>query len=217
MKSILIIGMGNFGKYLAEKLQELKNNIMIIDKNEKVIENLSVRFENAQIGDCNNPDVIKALGVQDFDACIVALDEDFQASLEITLNLKEAGAKYVISKASRDIQAKFLLRNGADEVIYPEKDMAERLAYKITGNTMYYFSLNDEYSVFEIATPKDWEGETIMSLNIRKKYGLNVLAIKNNEEILPSPTAEYCFKENDHIVVLGKREDMIKVTSKKIK
>lgn len=141
MKSILIIGMGAFGRHLAIKLSELKNDVMIVDKDAAIIEDMSSMVTDAQIGDCTKEDVLKALGVSNFDICFVTIGDTFQSSLEITSLLKDLGAKYVISKASRDIQAKFLLRNGADEVVYPDKDMAEKLAIRCSSKNMLDFFL----------------------------------------------------------------------------
>lgn len=130
MKNILIIGIGRLGRHLAEKLTELNNSVMIVDKDENIINELAPRFTNAMIGDCTKEGVLRSLGVNNFDICFVTISDNFQSSLEITSLLKELGAKYVVSKANRDLQAKFLLRNGADEVVYPERDIAEKLAIR---------------------------------------------------------------------------------------
>ena len=127
MKSILIIGLGRFGTHLCQDLAKLDNEIMIVDKDEASLEDLLPLVVSAKIGDCTNEKVLKSLGVGNFDYCFVCIGENFQSSLEITSLLKDLGAKYVVSKANRDIHAKFLLRNGADEVIYPDRDIAEKL------------------------------------------------------------------------------------------
>lgn len=213
MKSILIIGMGAFGRHLALKMSELKNDVMIVDKDATIIDEMSTLVTDAQIGDCTKEDVLKALGVSNFDICFVTIGDTFQSSLEITSLLKDLGAKYVISKASRDIQAKFLLRNGADEVVYPDKDMAEKLAVRCSSNNVLdYFSITNEYSIFEIPIMQSWTGYSIEEVNVRKKYHINILLIKNGNSIMTMPKADYIFKEDDQIVVIGRSMEVLKFT-----
>ncbi len=213
MKSILIIGMGAFGRHLALKMSELKNDVMIVDKDAAIIDEMSTLVTDAQIGDCTKEDVLKALGVSNFDICFVTIGDTFQSSLEITSLLKDLGAKYVISKASRDIQAKFLLRNGADEVVYPDKDMAEKLAVRCSSNNVLdYFSITNEYSIFEIPIMQSWTGYSIEEINVRKKYHINILLIKNGNSIMTMPKADYIFKEDDQIVVIGGSMEVLKFT-----
>lgn len=215
MKSILVIGMGRFGVYLSSKLLELDNDVMIVDRDETKINELAPLFTNAQIGDCTNENVIKSLGVENFDICFVTIGENFQSSLEITSLLKEYGAKRVISKANRQIQAKFLLRNGADEVVYPEKDSAEKLAIKCNADNVFdYIQITKEYSIFEIPSPDDWKGKSIMELNVRNKYKFNILAITQGDQVSPLPGAAYVFKSGDRMIVFGKPNDVFKFTSK---
>lgn len=206
--------MGQFGRFLAEKFLSLNNEIMIVDKNKDIIEEMAPRFTNAQIGDCTNADVLRALGVSSFDVCFVAIEENFQSSLEITSLLHEFGAKKVVSKSSRDIQAKFLLKNGADEVVYPDKDIAERLAVKYSANNVFdYIQLGQGYSIFELSIMKDWIGKSLSALNIRAKYKINIIALKNDGKIsVPSP--DYLFQKDDHIVVIGLENDVKKLTNK---
>lgn len=219
MKSILVIGMGNFGRFLAEKLLSLKNDVMIIDKNADKIEELAPKFTNAHIGDCTNEDVLRSIGVDSFDVCFVAIDENFQSSLEITSLLSELGAKCVVSKASRDRQAKFLLRNGANEVVYPDKDIAEKLAFRFSASNIFdYIQLTRDYSIFEIPVMDEWLGKSIASLDIRRRYHINVLAIKSSEQniqrLMPSPPPDYIFKSSDHVIVMGKQDEVLRLASK---
>ncbi|MDW5299258.1 MAG: TrkA family potassium uptake protein [Sedimentibacter sp.] len=212
MKSILIIGMGAFGRHLALKMIDLKNDVMIVDKDSAIIEEMSTLVTDAQIGDCTKEDVLKALGVSNFDVCFVTIGDTFQSSLEITSLLKDLGAKYVISKASRDIQAKFLLKNGADEVVYPDKDMAEKLAIRCSANNVLdYFSITNDYSIFEIPIMQSWTGRSIEEINVRKKYHINILLIKNGSNIMTMPKADYVFKEDDIVIVIGKSEDVLRL------
>ena len=214
MKSILIIGMGAFGRHLAIKMTELKNDVMIVDKDAAIIDEMSTLVTDAQIGDCTKEDVLKALGVSNFDICFVTIGDTFQSSLEITSLLKDLGAKYVISKASRDIQAKFLLRNGADEVVYPDRDMAEKLAVRCSANNVLdYFSITDEYSIFEIPIMPGWAGYTIEEVNVRRKYHINILLIKYGDSIMTMPKADYVFKEDDQIIVIGRSAEVLKFTN----
>lgn len=215
MKSILVAGMGHFGTYLAKKLLELGNDVMIIDKDEDRIAQLAPHFTNAQIGDCTNVDVLRSLEVDGFDVCFVTIDENFQASLEVTSLLKEQGAKYVVSKASRETQAKFLLRNGADSVVYPEKDLAEKLAIRYGAKNIFdYIQLTPEYSIFEIPIMPDWAGKSIESLNVRRRYQVNILAIKNSKGMQPAPGPEYVFSEGDHIMVMGETNLVLRLADK---
>lgn len=213
MKSILIIGMGRFGRHLALKMQELNNDVMIVDKDEAIIEELAPNFTDAQIGDCTNENILKSLGINNFDLCFVTIEGNFQASLEITSLLSDLGAKYVIAEANRDIHAKFLLRNGANEVVYPEKDMAIKMAMKFSAKNVFdYIEISPEYAIYEIPILELWEGQSIGALNIRGKYHINILAVKNGDRLDPLPGAEYVFDREDHIVVLGRKNEVIKLS-----
>ena len=215
MKSILVIGMGRFGKHLARKMTELNNEVMIVDIDESIIEELAQDFTDAHIGDCTNESVLKSLGVRNFDICFVAIGSNFQSSLEITSLLKELGAKYVVSKASRDIQAKFLLKNGADEVVYLEREMAEKLAIRFSARSVFEFiELTHEYAIFEIPSSDSWLGKSIASIDIRRKHHITILAIKNGDILNPLPNSDYVFRHGDHVVVIGKPEDVLKLNGK---
>lgn len=209
MKSILIIGLGRFGQHLCRKMVELKNEVMVIDINEENVEAMIPLVTNAQIGDCTKPEVLKSIGVNNFDICFVCIGTNFQSSLEVTSLLKENGAKYVISKATRDIQAKFLLRNGADEVVYPDRDIAEKVAVRYSANHVFdYIELNDEYSIFEIPVADEWAGRTIKEVNFRAKYKVSILGIKKEEETKLLPMADHKFDKKEHLMVIGKIEDV---------
>ena len=215
MKSVLIVGIGRFGRHLAKKFVELGNEVMIVDNDEEKISELIPIVTTAQIGDCTNEEVLRSLGVRNFDSCFVCIGNNFQSSLEVTSLLKELGAKHVISKANREIHAKFLLRNGADEVVYPEKDLAEKTATKYSANNVFdYIELTDEYSIFEIPPMKSWIGKTIVETSIRSKYQLTILAIKRDNEILPAPSINHIFVENEHLIVMGKKEHVMKIINK---
>lgn len=209
MKSILIIGMGKFGHHLCQNMVELGNEVMIVDTHQEVMDDLLPFVTSAKIGDCTNPDVLKSLGIDNYDICFVCIGTNFQSSLEITSQLKEMGAKYVVSKANRDIHAKFLLRNGADEVIYPDRDIAEKVAMKFSANHVFdYIELTPEYSIFEIPTPSEWHGKTIMQVNCRAKYHINIIGVKTDGETSLLPGPEYVFDRNVHLLVLGHNQDV---------
>lgn len=209
MKSILIIGLGRFGHHLCMDLAELGNEVMVIDKNEQATEDLLPYATSVKIGDCTNEEVLRSLGVGNFDICFVCIGSNFQSSLEITSLVKELGAKHVVSKANRDIHAKFLLRNGADEVFYPDRDIADRLAVKYSANHVFdYFELSKEYSIFEIQPKKAWIGHTIAQANIRAIYHVNVFGIRKESELVVLPRADYVMKETDHLMVVGLTKDI---------
>lgn len=214
MKSILVIGMGILGSCLAGKMQELGNDVMVIDKDEERIQELSTVFGDAITGDCTNPAVLKSIGVNNFDYCFVAIGEDFYASLEITSILKELGAKHVISKAKRPRQSEFLKKIGADEVFFPEKEIAEKLAVRYNATNIFdYIELTSDCSIFEIPIIAKWVGKTIIDIDVRRRYRVNIIAIKKGNTIDAVPPGDYTFQENDHIVVIGKSSDVFKLSA----
>ena len=216
MKSILVIGMGRLGRHFATKMLALGNDVMIVDKDDSTIEQFSSIFTDSQIGDCRQEGVLRALGINNFDLCFVAIGEDFQASLEITSMLKDLGANYIVSKAREDRQAKFLKLVGANEVVYPEKEIAEKLAMRYNANNIFdYIKLTSEYSIYEIPVVPSWIGRSINSLNIRQKYEVNVIGIKQENILKPLPTPEYIVQPSDHLVVIGKSKDVFALTQKK--
>lgn len=209
MKSILVIGLGRFGRHMAKKFCEQNNDVMAIDINEERINNVLSVVTNALIGDATNEQFMETIGVRDFDLCVVAIGDNFQSSLETTALLKDLGAKFVLARASRDVHAKFLLRNGADDVIYTEKETAERLAVKYGSDNIFnYIELNDEYSIYEIAVPSSWLNKSILKVNVRSKYGISILATKQGNNIFPLPKPEHVFTDSESLMILGKNEDV---------
>jgi len=207
--------MGRFGHHLCKNLVKMGNQVMIVDENESVMEDLLFLVTSAKIGDCTNEDVLKSLGVSNFDLCFVCIGSNFQSSLEITSQLKEMGAKYVISKANRDIHAKFLLRNGADEVVYPDRDIAEKLAIRHSTDNIYdYVEVPGDYSIYEMPPLPEWIGQSIRDLDIPIKYHISVMGVKESNEINLSPDADHIFTGEEHIVVFGRDEDLAKVLQK---
>ena len=209
MISILVIGLGRFGRHMAKKFSEQNNDVMAIDINEERINNVLSVVTNALIGDATNERFMETIGVRDFDLCVVAIGDNFQSSLETTALLKDLGAKFVLARASRDVHAKFLLRNGADDVIYTEKETAERLAVKYGSDNIFnYIELNDEYSIYEIAVPSSWLNKSILKVNVRSKYGISILATKQGNNIFPLPKPEHVFTDSESLMILGKNEDV---------
>lgn len=211
MKSILLIGLGRFGKHVAMKLHELNHEVMAIDKCEEKVEEVLPYVTNAQIGDSMNETFLRSLGVRNYDVCIVAIGNDFQGSLETTSLLKELGAKLVVSRAARDVQAKFLLRNGADEIVYPEKQLADWTAIRYSSDHIFdYIALSDDYAIFEIDIPDSWVGKTVGEINIRQKYNINIMAVKRNGKMDMNITPETRFSDDEALLVLGKSKDIQK-------
>ncbi len=216
MKSVLIIGMGRMGRHLAHKLQALGNEVMIVDKDPDIIEALSDRFTDSNICDCTNEAVIETLGVDNFDICFVTIGEDFQASLVITSLLKQHGARMIVSKAKQDIQADLLRKIGADEVVRPEREIAEKLAVRYNSdNILDYIPLTAEYSLYELPVPGTWAGQTLAELNIRRKYQVNIIAVKRGELLDPNVGPDYRFSTSDHIILVGKSDAVFKLAAKR--
>ena len=211
MKSILLIGLGRFGKHIAIKLNELGHEVMAVDIKEDRVNAVLPFVTNAQIGDCTAPDFLKPLGVRNFDTCIVTIGNDFQSSLETTSLLKELGAKLVVARAARGVQAKFLLQIGADEVVYPEQQLAAWTAKRYTSDHLFdYIELGDDYAIFEVEVPANWIGKEIGDLDIRKKYNINIMAIKNRGQINMNVSHSTTFETDDRLLVLGHNKDVQK-------
>ena len=204
MKSILLIGLGRFGRHIAIKLDELNHQVMAVDNNESRVEAVLPYVRNAQIGDATNEDFIRSLGVRNFDVCIVAIGDNFQSYLETTSLLKELGAKMVVSRAARDVHAKFLLRNGADEVVYPEKQLASWTAIRYSADHIFdYVELDEEHGIFEISIPDAWIGKTVGELDIRKKYNVNIMALRCNGVLDMNISSETPLGDDQTMLVLG--------------
>ncbi len=211
MKSILIVGLGKLGTYMARKFADLGNHVLVLDKNEEKINEILPEVTAAQIGDATKPSVLESVGVDNFDLCVVSIIDNFLSSLQATSLLKEAGAKYVLSGASMKKKEKFLLRNGADEVVFAEKSVAERVAVMFSANNIFdYVQLTPDYAIYEIPTPKAWSGKTIREKDVRSKYNLNILAVKRGEAITPLPSADHPFSTEERLIVMCKKSEIDK-------
>ena len=209
MKSILIIGMGRFGHHLAAKFLEHDHDVMIVDEDEEKLADMVPYATSTRIGDCTNEEVLKSIGVRNFDVVFVCIGTNFQSSLEITSLAKELGAKRVVSKATRDIQAKFLLRNGADEVIYPDKDIAEKWAERYSLDNLFdYIDLPGAFGIYEVPPLKEWVGKSIRESDIAAKHKISILGIKkkHEEEMSVMPSADYVIRDTDHLMVMAGNE-----------
>lgn len=211
MKSVLIIGLGRFGRHMAQKLNDLHHEVLAIDKNEDRVNDVLPFVTSAQIGDSTNEKFIASLGVRNFDLCVVAIGDSFLSSLETTALLKDYGAPFVLSRATRDKHAKFLLRNGADEVIYPEKQMANWAAVRYSSEHIFdYIKLTPDHSIYETEVPAAWVGKSVGEIGVRQKYHVNILATKLDGELSPLPGAAHVFTEKETILVLGHNRDIQK-------
>lgn len=208
MKSILLIGLGRFGMRMAKKFHDLDQQVLAIDASEENVEEALPYVTNAQIGDSTNPKLIASLGVQNFDLCVVAIGDDFQSSLETTALLKDYGAPFVLARATTDFHARFLLRNGADEIVYPEQQMADWTAVRYSNDHIFdYVELTEDYAVYETDIPDSWIGKTVVDLSVRRKYGINVLAVRQGDDLNPMPGLDYHFQQGDRIFFFASRKD----------
>ena len=214
-KSVLIIGMGRLGSHLAEKMQDLGHDVMILDSKEETISRLAPHFADARIAEYTHEDVLEALDIPSFDLCFVTVGDNMEASMITTITLKKLGAKYVAARARDDLQCELLRKIGADEIIYADGETADKLAIRHNGNNIFdYVALSDGYAIFEVPIIKAWEGKSIIELDVRKKYKMNIIAIKRGETLDPSPMPDFVFQEGDHIFVIGKSRDVFKMSAK---
>ena len=212
MKDILIIGLGRFGRHMAARFLEDGNDVLAVDHSKERAEAALSYIRNIQIGDSTNEEFIKSLGVKNFDIFVVAIGDNFQNALETIVLLKDYGAKFILGRATRDVHKKLLLRNGADHVVYGEKELAQRLAVKYGADNIFdYFSLTPEYSIYEIATPKRWVGKSIIDMDIRNKFGISILGTKTNDVLSPLPSPRYIFNNKDTLLILGDNHSIEKL------
>ena len=211
MKSVLLVGLGRFGRHIAAKLDELGHEVMAVDSSEEKVNSVLHFVTNAQIGDATNEEFLNSLGVANYDVCIVAIGDNFQASLETTSLLKELGAKMVVSRATRDVHEKFLLRNGADHVVYPEKQLGIWTAITYSSEKIFdYIDLGEDHAIMEVSVPERWYGKNVLDVNVRRNHRLNILAVRENGKLDISITPETVFRNGQTLLVLGKSTDILK-------
>ena len=215
MKSFLVVGLGRFGRHLATKLAELGNEVMVLDRDEDRVAHLADIATASLVGDCQDEQVLASLGVSNFDVCFVCVSDDFQCSLEATATLKELGAKCVVARADREKQIKFLEKIGADYVIHAEMNMAHRVAVRFSArNAFDYFELTPKYAILEIVTPTKWVGKTVTQVDVRRRYNVNIMGIKQGDEIVPLLDPEYRFEAGRHLFIAGDKEAGLRLTNK---
>lgn len=213
MKSVLVIGLGRFGRHIATKFMEEGNSVLAIERVTERADSAADIIPNIQIADATDEHVIASLGVNNFDICVVAIGDNFQSALETTVLLKDYGATFILARASRDVHRKLLMRNGADQVVYAEKEMAERLAVKYGAKNIFdYVELTDEVSIYEIAVPTQWCGKSILENAIRTKYQLSILATKKNGKINPLPEPKHILTAEETLMVMGSYQKVKAVT-----
>lgn len=206
MKSVLIIGLGRFGRHMAKKLIEQGDSVLAVDICEERADNAVNIIDSIQIGNAADEGFIETLGVENFDLCVVAIGDNFQSALEITVLLKDFGAQYILARASREVHKKLLLRNGADHVVYAEKEMAERLAVRYGANNLFdYIELTEDVGIFEIGVPESWIGKTIVEKSVRNRYNVSILATKTDGRIYPLPSPDHTFVRNETLLLLAER------------
>jgi trk system potassium uptake protein TrkA len=211
MKNVLLVGLGRFGYHMAQKLHELHHQVLAIDKKERAVQDVLPYVTNAEIADASDPEVLRLLGVSEFDLCVVTMGHNLQASLEVTALLKEFGAPFVLARVETDAHAKFLLACGADDVIYPEKQLADWAAVRYSSNHIVdYVRISPEYSIFETDLPKSWVGHTIVDLAVRQRYRINILAICEGGQVMAMPSPTHRFSAGERIILMGNEKDVEK-------
>lgn len=211
MKSILLVGLGRFGRHIAIKLNELGHEVMAVDHNEEKINAILPYVTNALIGDSTNEEFLRSLGVDNYDVCIVAIGDDFQSSLETTSLLKELGGRLVVSRATRDVHEKFLLRNGADHVVYPEKQLGVWTAITYSSEKVFdYIDLGENHVIMEVSIPDEWLGRTVIDVDVRRNHNINILAIRTGGRLNVNIGGDTVFEKGRTLLVIGTNDNIIK-------
>ena len=204
MKSYIVIGLGKFGTRAAKRLCELGCEVLALDRKSELVQPISNLVTQAVVGDARDKEVLRALGAKDFECAIVAIGDNLADSVLATMNLKELGVPYIVCKASDETHRQVLMKLGADQVVIPEQEHADRLAKNLSSpNVLDYIELSDEYGIIEIPAPKDWVGKSLKELNVRAKLGVNIIAVEKGRKINVSPAADYRIEKEDIMVVLG--------------
>lgn len=214
-KQFVIIGLGRFGSSVAKTLYDLGHDVLAIDSNEDLVQEISDSVTHAVQMDATDENALSTLGLRNFDVAVVTIGANIQASVMATLLVKDMGIKYIIAKGNSDLHAKVLYKIGADRVILPEKDMGVRVAHNLVSSSILdYIELSPDYSIIEIESPKEWYGKSMKELSLRSKYGINVMAIKRNNEVNISPDADDVINKDDIVVAIGSAEDLTKLEGK---
>lgn len=204
MKSYVVIGLGLFGSRVARQLCELGGEVLVVDIHPELVQDISGDVTNAVVADARDQDVLKALGVESCECAVVAIGDDFGTSVLVTMNLKELGVPYIVCKAHDGTHRRVLEKLGADKVVIPEREVAERLAHSLySPNVLEFIELSDDYGIVEVPVPRSWAGKSIVQLDVRAKLGVNIIAIESEGRVNVSPSAQYVLKKDDILVVLG--------------
>lgn len=215
MKNILLIGIGRFGFHVAMELSKLNTQVLAVDTSEDHLQKVDEYVSKTIIGNGTDVDFLKTLGINTFDDCIVTIGDDFQASLETVLHLKDLGARRITARASMESQKKLLSKIGADLVVYPEKQLAKWTALHCASNFVYDFmDLDNQYGVYEILTPKEWASKTLAELDLRKRHNINIIGVKEKNKMKMILGPNYVLKEGENLVVIGKEADINKFLNK---
>ncbi|MBK5251785.1 MAG: TrkA family potassium uptake protein [Peptostreptococcaceae bacterium] len=214
-KQFVVIGLGRFGSSLAKTLYSLGHEVLAVDENEEAVQGIVEHVTHAVQADATDESSLNALGIRNFDVAVIAIGNDMQASILVTLMVKELGLKYVVSKAMNDLHAKVLYKTGADRVVFPEREMGVKIANNlISSNILDYIELSEDYSVVETQTLPKWIGKNLLEINMRAKFGVNVMAIKRNSKINISPNADDILEEGDTLIVVGNNEDLSRLSER---
>jgi trk system potassium uptake protein TrkA len=203
-RQFAVIGLGRFGSSVARTLFSMGYDVLAVDVDGERVQDLAKDVTHAVQGDAREEETLRAVGIRNFDVVVVAIGQDIQSSILITVLLKELGVKCVVAKAQNELHAKVLYKVGADKVVFPERDMGARLARNmVAANILDYIQLSPDYSIVEVATSENWEGKTLRELNLRARFGINVLAIKRDKKLIVAPGAEDLLHKGDILVVVG--------------
>lgn len=214
-KQFVVIGLGRFGASIAKTLYSLGNDVMAIDPDEEIIQEIADSVTHAVQADGTDEHSLRALGIGNFDVAVVTIGSNVQASIMTALLVKDLGVKNILAKAHSELHAKVLKKIGVDRVIFPERDMGVRVAHNLVAtNILDYIELSPDYSIAEIVSATEWEGKSLQELNMRTKYGINVMALKRNNEVNISPMAEDIIHAGDIIVAIGGTEELNELENK---
>jgi trk system potassium uptake protein len=215
MKQFVVIGCGRFGGSVAKTLTKLGHDVLAIDEDETIIQNLSQHVTHAVQASGTDEQALHSLGIKNFDVAIITIGSEIQSSILATLIAKDAGIDYIVAKAQGELHAKVLYKIGADRVVFPEREMGERVAHNLVANNILdYIELSPDYSIMEISALQEWAGKNLVELDLRAKHGINVMAIKHNDEINIAPTAKDVVEKNDVLIVIGHQKDLKKIQKK---
>lgn len=215
MKSFVVIGLGRFGTRIARKLYDMNCEVLAVDMDNEKIQQIADNVTQAVVGDARDKDVLRALGVRNSDCVIVAMAGDLSTSIFVTMNLKELDVPHIVVKAQGTMHQRILEKLGADTVVIPEREMADRLAHKLVEpNILDFIDLSEDYSLVEEQAPSSWFNKSIRDLSVRARLGINIIAVKNGESFNIAPGADYIVRDGDVLIIVGKNDALAKLRKK---